>query len=162
MNTTILISSLVFVFLVVQNDIFVRAIYISLNNASEMARLGFMESTFLLMSNSSSFSFLFGLGSVNDLGTYPHNIFLELFLYGGLFQILWFAPVAIFSFFIFCFLWLRGEGVSKSFLFRFWVVSFIPSLLSGDLFYNLFFVACSSIILVRTLLKKNAFYNYDW
>lgn len=161
-NTIFLIFSSVFIFLILQNEIFVRAIYISLNNPSEMARLDFIENTFLLMSNSSSFSFLFGLGSVNDLGTYPHNIFLELFLYGGLFQILWFAPVVIFSFFIFCFLWLRGEGVGKSFLFRFWVVSFIPSLLSGDLFYNLFFVACSSIILVRTLLKKNAFYNYHW
>ena len=161
-NTIILIVSSVFIFLILQNDIFLRAIYFSLNNASEMARLSFMETTFQLMSNSGPFSIWFGLGSVNDLGTYPHNIFLELFLYGGLFQIFWVAPVAIFSLFTFCFLWLRGEGVGKSFLFRYWVVSFIPSLLSGDLFYNLFFVACSSIILVRTLLKKNAFYNYDW
>lgn len=161
-NTRVLIFLSVFIFLILQNGIFLRALYFSLNNTSEKARLGFMETTFQLMSNSDPFSFFFGLSSVNDLGTYPHNIFLELFLYGGLFQMLWVAPVAIFSLFAFCVLWLRGEGVAKSFLFRFWVVSFIPSLLSGDLFYNLFFITCSSIILVRTLLKKNAFYNYDW
>ena len=153
---------IIFLLIVFKSDMFIRALYFSLENESEMARINFITTVFQLMSNASPITFFFGLSSVNSLYTYPHNIFLELFLYGGLLQIIWFASIFIFSLFIFLRLWFRGDGVGKSFLFRFWVISFVPSLLSGDLFYNLFFIACSSIIVVRTLLKKNAFYNYNW
>ena len=82
----------------IQDYVFVRSTYLSFDNASEMARIGFIKNTIELMSDSSFFAFMFGLGSENDLGTYPHNIFLELFLYGGSFSFCGFCPCLFFLF----------------------------------------------------------------
>lgn len=122
-------------------DIFRRAFYFDLNNASEAVRLGYFNNLFELFLDFNKFEFFFGIGSERyyDLFVgYPHNFFIEyIVFYGVIIGLL--SLLVYFLFFI---------NYKKIYLFPYFGI-LIGSFFSGDLFYNFTIISCLFLVVKR-------------
>lgn len=129
-----------------------RLLYFNVDNASEASRIGFLSKFLDFLTESDYKELLFGVGSDNRFFSfYPHNIFVESFVYFGVFYFL----LTLLSYLIYFYiLFFKKNGL--------WLLPFcgiyIGAMVSGDFFYNfpvLTFVFYCLYLFLNFLIEKH-------
>lgn len=108
-----------------------RLLFLDLSNTSEMVRLELLRQTFRFLTEAGPAEILFGVGAMNRFFSfYPHNIFAEALVYGGLFLLL----VVIMAFVVLTIA--IGRRKNDGILVLPFVGIIVGSLFSGSLLYN--------------------------
>lgn len=139
---------------IIEQSVFWRLIYFDLENNSEATRLGFYSIAYdYLVNDISTLKLLIGSGSGGQVfNFYPHNLFLESFVYGGVMMLV--LSSLYFFHLIGSFFKINNNYLS---LIAVFFPIFVGSLFSGNLSYN-FPVITVGVFLTLTFFIRQIFY----